>query len=117
MEQRKFRIGELAQHLDIEKFVVRFWEKEFNLKSHRSDGGQRFYESKDVEKFKKIKHLLYNQGFTINGAKKALKQKTITTVLPTTKINNDVQDKRYQELVKKCSELKQQLLKFKEALE
>ena len=43
MEKRKFRIGELARQLSIEKFVVRFWEKEFNLESDRSEGGQRFY--------------------------------------------------------------------------
>lgn len=75
MQKRQFRIGQLAKHLEVERFVVRFWEKEFNVKSHRSEGGQRFYEEKDVATFKKIKKLLYEDGFTITGAKKLLKQK------------------------------------------
>lgn len=75
MQKRQFRIGQLAKHLGVERFVVRFWEKEFNVKSHRSEGGQRFYEEKDVATFKKIKKLLYEDGFTITGAKKLLKQK------------------------------------------
>ena len=72
MEKRRFRIGELAQKLNLEKFVIRFWEKEFNLKPHRSDGKQRFYEEKDLEKFQQIKSLLYENGFTIAGARKQL---------------------------------------------
>ena len=75
MQKRQFRIGQLAKHLGVERFVVRFWEKEFNFSAHRSDGGQRFYEEKDLEKFKQIKKLLYEDGFTIAGAKKLLKQK------------------------------------------
>ena len=55
MEKRKFRIGELAKLLEVERFVIRFWEKEFSIKSHRSEGGQRFYDEKDYEKFQQIK--------------------------------------------------------------
>lgn len=74
MQKRQFRIGELAHHLGVEKFVVRFWEKEFKLRGSRSTGGQRFYKEKDLSTFKKIKKLLYEEGFTIAGAKKQLKQ-------------------------------------------
>ncbi len=74
MQKRKFRIGELAQHLNVERFVVRFWEKEFALKTDRSGGGQRFYEERDIEYFMLIKDLLYNKGFTIAGAKQELKR-------------------------------------------
>ena len=56
----------------IDKFVIRFWEKEFALNSGRSNGGQRFYEEKDFETFQQIKTLLYDQKFTIAGAKKQL---------------------------------------------
>ena len=42
MERRKFRIGELAHKVGVEQFVIRFWEKEFDIKSKRSNGGQRF---------------------------------------------------------------------------
>src|SRR3972149_8896451 len=73
MEKRQFRIGELAKHLGVERFVIRFWEKEFNIRSHRSHGGQRFYIDNDLQLFQKIKVLLYDQGFTIAGAKQLLK--------------------------------------------
>ncbi|MEX0849532.1 MAG: MerR family transcriptional regulator [Candidatus Dependentiae bacterium] len=72
MQKRQFRIGTLAEELGLEKFVIRFWEKEFNIKSSRSVGGQRYYTTNDVTTFKKIKELLYTKKFTIAGAKKAL---------------------------------------------
>jgi DNA-binding transcriptional MerR regulator len=76
MEQKIFRIGELASHLSIEQFVIRFWEKEFNIKPKRSKGGQRFYTSKHIETFKKIKSLLYEKKFTIKGARLAIEEKS-----------------------------------------
>lgn len=75
MQKRKFRIGELAQKLELERFVVRFWEKEFSIKTKRSQGSQRFYDENDLKKFELIKQLLYEEGFTILGAKKKLKEK------------------------------------------
>lgn len=74
MQKRQFRIGELAHYLNIEKFVIRFWEKEFELRTTRSSGGQRFYDEKDIEKFSLIRELLYKRGFTIAGAKQQLKE-------------------------------------------
>ncbi len=76
MSLQQFRIGELAEYLNIEKFVIRFWEKEFDIKPQRSEGGQRFYTKKDLEHFQTIKSLLYDQGFTITGAKQALEKGT-----------------------------------------
>lgn len=69
MSKKKFRIGELARELEVKKFVIRFWEKEFDLKSDRSQGGQRYYTQDDFKAFNTIKFLLYKQGFTIAGAK------------------------------------------------
>lgn len=76
MQKRQFRIGELAHYLNVEKFVIRFWEKEFDMRTSRSTGGQRFYDEKDIEKFTAIKELLYQKGFTIAGAKQQLKERT-----------------------------------------
>jgi DNA-binding transcriptional MerR regulator len=76
MQKRKFRIGELANKLELERFVVRFWEKEFNIKTKRSQGSQRFYDENDLKKFETIKRLLYEEGFTISGAKKKLRDKS-----------------------------------------
>lgn len=78
MQKRQFRIGDLAKQLDVEKFVIRFWEKEFAVNTTRSIGGQRFYSQEDLDTFKHIKTLLYEQGFTIAGAKKHLKSSTNT---------------------------------------
>ena len=72
MSKKKFRIGDLAQELKVKKYVIRFWEKEFDLESDRSEGGQRFYTTEDFSLFSAIKDLLYNRGFTILGAKKEL---------------------------------------------
>jgi len=79
MKKRKFRIGELAKELKVKKYVVRFWEREFQLHSDRSDGGQRFYTQDDFEKFSYIKDLLYVQGFTIAGAKKQIVSEDAST--------------------------------------
>jgi DNA-binding transcriptional MerR regulator len=76
MQKRKFRIGELAKKLELERFVVRFWEKEFSIKTKRSQGSQRFYDENDLKKFELIKKLLYEEGFTIIGAKKKLGEKS-----------------------------------------
>jgi DNA-binding transcriptional MerR regulator len=80
MQKRQFRIGELAEHLAVEKFVIRFWEKEFDMKTNRSHGGQRFYDDRDLEKFSMIKFLLYDKGFTIAGAKQQIKEKNIKKI-------------------------------------
>lgn len=74
MRKKQFRIGHLAQALGVDDFVIRFWEKEFRLSPHRSQGGQRFYTDEDLEQFKNIQDLLHNKGFTIAGAKRLLNQ-------------------------------------------
>lgn len=71
----KIRIGDLAKILNVEKFIIRFWEREFGIKARRSAGGQRYYTNSDVQRIERIKHLLYNEGLTIAGAKKHLSEK------------------------------------------
>ena len=121
MQKRQFRIGELADHLGVERFVVRFWEKEFGLKPSRSQGGQRFYEEKDLERFEQIKELLYNQGFTISGAKKLLKENGMR-IIASQKTTMEQQQQPTiapalpQEIIAQLLELKQQLLKMRELL-
>jgi DNA-binding transcriptional MerR regulator len=72
MSKRQYRIGDLAKELKLKKFVLRFWEKELDLKPSRSAGGQRFYAEEDFETFKLVKSLLYDRKFTLAGAKKEL---------------------------------------------
>ena len=86
IEKRQLRIGELAQELGVEKFVIRFWEKEFGIKAPRTEGQQRLYPEKDIAAFQEIKSLLYQQGFTIAGAKKQLAlNRSTTTIMPSEK--------------------------------
>lgn len=68
-----FRIGEVSKILGIETYVVRYWESEFkSIKPIRTGADQRRYRKKDVEELLLIKRLLYEEGFTIAGAKKRL---------------------------------------------
>ena len=122
MEKCTFRIGQLAKQLEVERFVIRFWEKEFHLKSERSEGGQRFYGQKDLETFKLIKQLLYEKGFTIAGAKNALKPKHKNPyVLASKKTTLEVAEHPQEAIlpattVKKLVALQKQLVKFKKML-
>lgn len=69
-----FRIGEVSQLVGVEPYVLRYWESEFpGLSPKKSNTGQRMFRRKDVELLLNIKHLLYNEKFTIEGARKALK--------------------------------------------
>ncbi len=69
-----FRIGEVAKLCKLPAYVLRFWETEFpQLKPVKSSTGQRMYRRKDVESVLRIKTLLYEEGFTIAGARQHLK--------------------------------------------
>lgn len=72
-----FRIGEVSRLCSLPSYVLRFWETEFNqLKPSKSGTGQRMYRKIDVENVLRIKKLLYDQGFTIAGARQQLKAET-----------------------------------------
>ncbi len=69
-----FRIGEVARLCRLPAYVLRFWETEFpQLKPTKSSTGQRMYRQRDVENVVRIRTLLYDQGFTIAGARQQLK--------------------------------------------
>jgi len=68
-----FRIGEVSKILNVEPYVIRYWETEFkSIKPVRTKSAQRLYRQKDVQELLTIKDLLYAQRFTIDGAKKQL---------------------------------------------
>lgn len=72
-----FRIGEVATLCHLPAYVLRFWESEFpQLKPIKSSTGQRMYRKRDVESVLRIKQLLYEQGFTISGARNQLRAET-----------------------------------------
>jgi DNA-binding transcriptional MerR regulator len=71
-----FRIGEVARLAGIKPYVLRFWETEFTgLGPKKSGTGHRLYRRKDVELVLEIKRLLYEQRFTIEGARKLLESR------------------------------------------
>ena len=71
-----FRIGDVGQIAGVEAHVLRFWESEFPaLKPRKTPSGQRQYRRKDVETVLRIKQLLYEEGYTIAGARKALRSR------------------------------------------
>jgi DNA-binding transcriptional MerR regulator len=121
MQKRKFRIGELAKKLELERFVVRFWEKEFNIKTKRSQGSQRFYDENDLKKFEMIKRLLYEEGFTIVGAKKRLKEKLSLkneSIIASQKTTMEEQPKTLSKTseLEKIEHLSQQIIDLKDKL-
>jgi DNA-binding transcriptional MerR regulator len=72
-EKAYFRIGEVSKILNVEAYVIRFWETEFkSVKPVRTTSAQRLYRKKDVQELLTIRDLLYAQRFTIDGAKKQL---------------------------------------------
>jgi DNA-binding transcriptional MerR regulator len=72
-----FRIGEVSRILDIQPYVIRYWESEFkSVRPIRTRSDQRLYRHKDVEELLMIKKLLYEEKFTINGARKQLQRKS-----------------------------------------
>ncbi len=71
-----FRIGDVATLCDLPAYVLRFWETEFpQLKPNKGGTGQRLYRKRDVEMVLEIKGLLYEDGFTIAGARRSLAEK------------------------------------------
>ena len=74
-EKLYFRIGEVAKILGVKPYVLRYWETEFSvLKPGKTPSRHRLYRKRDVETLLEIKRLLYEEGFTIAGAKKRIKE-------------------------------------------
>ncbi len=70
-----FKIGEVAKYVGVKSYVLRYWETEFeSLNPKKSTNGQRFYTRKDIEMALTIRKLLYEDRFSIEGAKAALKK-------------------------------------------
>lgn len=76
-----FRIGEVAELVGVEPHVLRYWEREFRaIRPTKSAKGQRVYSRRDVENLMRVRELLYQEGFTIAGARKRLSQPVTPSV-------------------------------------
>jgi DNA-binding transcriptional MerR regulator len=104
-----YTIGEVGTIFNVNTSLIRFWEKEFNFKSSKkTQSGNRLYSAKDIENFNKIYHLVKEEGFTIDGAKKALnspKKEILTNT-----ISNNLEKEK---LIEKLEAIKITLLKLK----
>lgn len=89
-----FKIGEVSDLLGVEPYVLRYWETEFAPLSPKKSGtGHRLYRRKDVELLLRIKHLLYDKKFTIEGARRTLHEESRTPkarAVKTTTVQRDL---------------------------
>jgi|SRR5215472_7942923 len=91
-----FKIGEVSELLGVETYVLRYWESEFPVLSPKKSGtGHRLYRRKDVELLLRIKHLLYEKRFTIEGARQSLQSEARTPKPP--RISKRVQAELFRE--------------------
>ena len=75
-EERLYTIGEVSRLADLKAFVLRYWETEFpTLQPTKDEAGRRVYRQEDVDMVFRIKRLLYDEGFTIAGARRHLREK------------------------------------------
>lgn len=99
-----YSIGEVSKMFDVNTSLIRFWEKEFDIiKPKKNKKGNRLFTKKDVANFHVIFHLVKEKGYTLDGAKKKLKDNKDET------INNA-------EVVKSLQNIKSFLLELKEGL-
>jgi DNA-binding transcriptional MerR regulator len=76
-----YAIGEVAKMFDVNTSLIRFWEKEFDIiKPKKNKKGNRLFTKKDVENFHVIFHLVKERGYTLEGAKKKLKDNKDDTI-------------------------------------
>lgn len=75
VDKEFFSIKEVADMLELKPYILRYWEKEFSiLRPKRNRVGRRYYTKKDTDIVRMIKNILYDQGYTIAGAKKKILQ-------------------------------------------
>ena len=84
------KIGEACKKVDIQPYVLRYWETEFPaLSPNKSKSGQRVYTAEDLQVIGRIKELLYEEGFTIAGAKKKLEAELKSGIKPPRKPDSE----------------------------
>jgi DNA-binding transcriptional MerR regulator len=87
-EKKLYRIGDVSRLADLKPFVLRYWETEFPmLQPLKSPGGSRLYRQDDVDMVFRIKRLLYDEGFTIAGARRHLRERDGATETESRSVN------------------------------
>lgn len=81
--KRYFAIGEVSELCEVKPHVLRYWEQEFpQLKPVKRRGNRRYYQQDDVQMVRRIRSLLYEQGFTIGGARQRLRETQKLAAIP-----------------------------------
>ncbi len=100
-----YSISEVAKMFELNESALRFWEKEFtNINPRKNDKGTRFYKEEDIEAVREVHFLLKEQGLTLAGAKKRLK-------------DNKEEVVRQVEVIRKLKQIRSELLHLKEAFD
>jgi DNA-binding transcriptional MerR regulator len=108
-----YSIGEVASMLQVNASLLRFWEKEFNLTvSKKNKKGNRLFSVKEIEQIKRIYQLVKVEGYTLDGAQKALKQKSNSPVAePVQNMQKaEVAHTNFAEIIDKLEGIKAKLL-------
>ena len=88
-------ISEVADELDLPQHVLRYWETRFpQIKPLKRAGGRRYYRPRDIEVLRAIKHLLYQEGYTIRGVQRVLKEQIAGAVAAVTDVTDVTRDAR-----------------------
>jgi|TARA_B110000467_G_C18292903_1_gene465998 DNA-binding transcriptional MerR regulator len=104
IEKLYYSIGEVAEMFEVNVSLLRFWEKEFDiLKPKKNKKGNRMFTVKDLDNLKIIYHLVKERGFTLDGAKKKLKDNKSDTI-------NNI------EIVNRLKDIRQFLVELREEL-
>ena len=99
-----YSIGEVSKLFGVNNSLIRFWEKEFSIiKPKKNKKGNRYFTEKDIDNFKIIFHLVKERGYTLDGAKKKLRENKADTV-------NNV------EIISQLQDIRAQLVAIREIL-
>ena len=108
-----YSIGEVAKIFEVNTSLIRFWEKEFSIiQPKKNKKGNRMFTPKDIINFNKIHHLVKIEGFTLDGAKKAIKSfefKQETTININESKTNDIKE----DVINKLEKIKERLNRLK----
>lgn len=104
-EKRYYKIGEVATAFGVNVSLIRFWEKEFDsIQPKKNSKGNRMFTADDVEQLRVIHHLVKERGFTLEGAKNKMKQKSDDEIRPS-------------EVVVRLQDIRAELVKLREMLD
>lgn len=105
-----YSIGEVAELLDVNASLLRFWEKEFKFEiSKKNAKGNRLFSVKEIDKINRIYYFVKIEGYTLDGAKKALKSKVVTETSIESSSNHDA-------VILRLEQIKRRLIHLKSAL-